>query len=115
MGCNNNSITAGCNIHDHNDPAYMGEKQGSCKKCEQTLNEKLLNEYNGNYFCDKCYNDIKENTENCDGYNNSNCCDYTINEFGICLKCGEHAETACYDCEYRYYCMDAETIEGNLS
>ena len=43
---------------------------------------------------------MRKNTENCEGYNSSNCCGAYIDiDFGICSDCKEHAGTQCEDCE----------------
>ena len=44
----------------------------------------------------------RENSENCEGYCLSNCCDASISDEGdICMSrgCHEHCSTQCTDCE----------------
>ncbi len=42
----------------------------------------------------------RPNTEECDGWQKSNCCWATIyQDSDICSDCKEHCETVCYDCE----------------
>lgn len=56
--------------------------------------------------------ELRENTEGCSGYKESNCCGsrFIFSESDICGSCKEHAETACYDCENP--CEDHETFSG---
>jgi len=53
----------------------------------------------------------RKNTENCDGYQLSNCCNARIyDETDICSNriCHEHCDTQCSDCED--VCEDHKTM-----
>jgi hypothetical protein len=52
---------------------------------------------------------LRENTEDCKGFEESNCCGtYIYDESDICSSCKEHCSNACDDCEDP--CIDIKTI-----
>jgi hypothetical protein len=54
-------------------------------------------------------NDLRENTEGCDGYCRSWCCDGVIDlDMGLCSICNDHSDTACSHCEDP--CEDYSTV-----
>lgn len=38
----------------------------------------------------------------CDGYEESACCGALIIKHDICSDCGEHCESKCEDCEFKF-------------
>ena len=52
---------------------------------------------------------LRPNTEGCDGYCRSYCCDANIDlDMGLCFSCHDHSDTACSQCEDK--CEDYRTV-----
>ena len=55
------------------------------------------------------FKDLRPNTEGCDGYCRSYCCNANIDlDMGLCFECHDHSDTACSHCENQ--CEDMRTV-----